>query len=89
MKRTAEETNVCTAWIAGTGHEIEAVFKGHPFSEFMMDLHNNSVGRNAGENISAIDQGQLWVLPSATVNINPYYTNGELWNIMVKSVLLF
>lgn len=72
MKRTSQETNTFTAWIAGTGHEIEGTLKGQPWNEMLMDLHNNSVGREAGNNNSSIDPSKLWTLPLNDSQYNPY-----------------
>jgi hypothetical protein len=72
MRRTTQETNSFTAWLAGTGHEIEGTLKGQPLSEMMMDLHNNGVGRDAGLSNSSINQGSLWTLPLNSSQYNPY-----------------
>lgn len=72
MRRTTQETNDPTAWIAGTGHEIDGILKGQPWSETIMDLHNNSVGRKAGRNKSSVDPNQLWRLPLNSSQYNPY-----------------
>jgi RHS repeat-associated protein len=63
MRRTTEETNSFTAWISGTGHELEGLFEGQPFNEMLMDLHNNSVGREAGRDKTPIDPNNLVTLP--------------------------
>jgi uncharacterized protein RhaS with RHS repeats len=76
MSRTTAETNYFTAWIAGTGHEIEGTLKGQPWNEMLMDLHNNSVGRNAGRNKSAVDPRKLWTLPLKDSQYNPYSAYG-------------
>lgn len=47
MRRTAEETNTVTAWLAGFGHEVEGMLQGQPLNEMVMDLHNNQKGREA------------------------------------------
>jgi len=44
-KRMVEELGWLTAVIAGYGHELEGAFKGQPWNEFWMDLHNNREGR--------------------------------------------
>ncbi len=72
MRRTTEETNTFTAWLAGTGHEIEGMWKGQPWSEMLMDLHNNSVGRTAGRSNSPVDPNKLWILPLNNSKYNPY-----------------
>lgn len=72
MRRTTQETNSCTAWIAGTGHEIEGLLGGQPLNEMLMDLHNNAVGRNAGRNSTPVDPGKLWTLPLSGSPYNPY-----------------
>ena len=80
MRRTTVETNVLTAWVAGTGHEIQGTFfpcdrPAQPWSEMTMDLHNNAVGRTAGMNGTAVDQGALWTLPLSSSQTNPYSGN--------------
>lgn len=72
MQRTVQETNVFTAWVAGTGYEIEGALNGQPINEMIMDLHNNAVGRSAGSNGVQIDSGQLWTLPLGDSQYNPY-----------------
>jgi hypothetical protein len=72
MRRTTQETNAFTAWLAGTGHEIEGMLKGQPINEMLMDLHNNSVGRDAGRNSSLVDPNNLWTLPLKNTQYNPY-----------------
>lgn len=72
MRRTTEETNSCTAWLAGTGHEIEGLLDDQPWAEAIMDLHNNAVGRSAGRNDIPVDQGRLWMLPTNGSIYNPY-----------------
>lgn len=72
MSKTTQETNSFTAWVAGTGHEIEGTLKGQPWNEMFMDLHNNSVGRDAGINNSPIDPSKLWTLPLTGSQYNPY-----------------
>ena len=65
MRRTTQETDTFTALVAGTGHEIEGTLKkGQPLNEMLMDLHNNSVGREAGRNNSSVNLSNLWTLPS-------------------------
>jgi hypothetical protein len=63
MRRTTLEVNLFTAWIAGTGHELDNVaFQLQPWSETLMDLHNNAIGRNAGSVGGPVDPSQLWTL---------------------------
>jgi RHS repeat-associated protein len=64
MRRTTAETNVCVAFIAGTGHEIEGMLEGQPMDEMIMDLHNNAVGRDAGSNGTSVDPADLVTLDS-------------------------
>ncbi len=71
MRRTTQETNSRTAWIAGTGHEIEGLPE-QPLDEMLMDLHNNAVGREAGRNSTSVDPGKLWTLPLEGSPYNPY-----------------
>jgi len=72
MRRTVQETNSFTAWIAGTGHEIEGLLRGQPLAEMLMDLHNNSVGRYAGRKGLSVDSSKLWTLPLNDSQYNPY-----------------
>lgn len=72
MRRTTQEANACTAWVAGTGHEIEGLLNGQPWPEALMDLHNNAVGRNTGRNNTAVDPSSLWTLPNNGSMYNPY-----------------
>lgn len=72
MRRTTQETNACTAWLAGTGHEIEGLLGGQPWAEAIMDLHNNAVGRNAGSNNTPVDPSKLWTLPNNGSDYNLY-----------------
>lgn len=72
MRRTTEETNACTAWIAGTGHEIGGLLGGQPWPEAVMDAHNNAVGRDAGQNKTDVDPNELWTLPDNGSSYNPY-----------------
>lgn len=79
MRRTTQETNAFTAWIAGTGHEIEGLAKGQGWDETLMDLHNNSVGRDAGVNNSPVDLNKLWTLPVNDSRNNPYSDSDECY----------
>jgi hypothetical protein len=73
MRRTTAETNSCTAWIAGTGHELDGMINGQPWDEMMMmDLHNNGVGREAGREGAPIDGSRLWTLPLRGSEYDPY-----------------
>jgi len=73
MRRTVQDTNNFTAWLAGTGHEIEGLLKRQPWHEMLMDLHNNSVGRSVGRNNSSVDSKTLWTLPlKGSSQYNPY-----------------
>ena len=72
MRRTRQETNACTAWLAGTGHEVDGLLGNQPWAEALMDLHNNAVGRNAGSNNSPVDPSKLWMLPNNGSSYNPY-----------------
>lgn len=58
-RRMVEEINDFTAWVAGTGHELDGVFRGQPWGEAFMDLHNNAVGREAGRNRSPVNPNDL------------------------------
>jgi RHS repeat-associated protein len=72
QRRTTQETNAFTAWLAGTGHEIEGMLRGQPMNEMLMDLHNNSVGRDAGRAGSSVSPSNLWTLPLRNTEHNPY-----------------
>ena len=62
-KRMVEEINLFTAIVAGIGHEIEGSFLDGNFSEGMMDLHNNAVGRKAGSDGVPINNQDLITSP--------------------------
>lgn len=49
-RRMAEEINSLIAFLVGWEHEIEGLLTGQPLNEMRMGLHNNRVGRQAGEN---------------------------------------
>lgn len=72
MRRTTEETNSFTAHLAGTGHEIEGLLRGQPMQEMLMDLHNNAVGRDAGNSGTPVPVNHLWTLPLNGSPYNPY-----------------
>jgi RHS repeat-associated protein len=74
MRRTTQETNSCTAWLVGTGHEIDGLLSlpPQPLNEMFMDLHNNAVGREAGRSGSSVDASKLWTLPLQTFPYNQY-----------------
>lgn len=67
--RMVQEINLFTAWVAGTGHEIQGMLHGQPWAEMLMDLHNNAVGRRSG---STINQSLLWTLPLGQSQYNSY-----------------
>ena len=77
MKNTTIETNLFTAWIAGTWHELEGLFDGQPLNETIMDLHNNWIGRDAGKNQADIEFDKLWTLPLNNLQYNPYAKGKE------------
>jgi hypothetical protein len=68
-RRMTQEINPFTAWMAGTGHELEGMLHGQPWSEMLMDLHNNRIGR---ESEVSINQSLLWTLPLNNSQYNPY-----------------
>ncbi len=59
MRRTTEETNAFTAWLAGVGHELDNLTEGAPLKEILMDLHNNAQGRRAGSEGRPVDPKSL------------------------------
>ena len=71
-RRMVEETNTFTAFTAGVGHEIDGLFSGQPLNEAIMDLHNNALGRSAGQTGSAVNQNDLWTLNNMGSQFNPY-----------------
>jgi RHS repeat-associated protein len=82
-RRMEVEIGPFTAWSSGVGHEIEGIFNrpkgmtiGQYLNESLMDLHNNSVGRNAGASGAPIDNSQLITSPSNT-SINYRRGGGE------------
>ena len=50
------------AELFATGHELENLLEGSPLQEIMMDLHNNRVGREAGERRGLYDIEDLLTL---------------------------
>ncbi|MBI5196253.1 MAG: transglutaminase [Nitrospirae bacterium] len=63
-RRTAEETNSFTAWSAGLGHEIDNwINDDQPWREGLMDLHNNSEGRNAARESRLVNPNNLRTNP--------------------------
>jgi len=69
-KRTVEETNWFTAYTAGVGHEIDNLLHGGPWRETLMDLHNNSIGRNAAGQLA------LWCDDILNLRVNPKDSDG-------------
>ena len=65
-RRMVEEINLITSILAGYGHELEGIRDGQPFSETMMDLHNNAVGREAGKQGLPVNPLDLRVIPPGT-----------------------
>ncbi|MEW6600529.1 MAG: RHS repeat-associated core domain-containing protein [Nitrospirota bacterium] len=75
-RRMVEETNSFTAWISGVGHEIDNFINGQPWSEGMMDLYNNAVGRAAGRAGVPVDPSKLQVSPNNSPSLNSYPGGG-------------
>jgi RHS repeat-associated protein len=69
-RRMRCEIGPFTAWSSGVGHEIGDLFHGMPWSESMMDLHNNAEGRQAGSEGRPVDPGRL--VTSPTNSSGPY-----------------
>jgi hypothetical protein len=67
MRRTTEETNWLTAFLAGTGHEIQNIIGQRQFDSTAMDLNNNQAGREAGLRHAPVDEAKLRVLPASQV----------------------
>ena len=65
-----------TAWVAGVGHEVEGLLKGQPWSEVMMDLYNNAIGRAAGRAGVPVDPSKLQVSPQNSHSISSYPGGG-------------
>ena len=63
MRRTRQQTNGFTAWLAGTGYEINNLLDGNPLNETVMDLHNNAEGRAAGAEDRPVNPAHLRTLP--------------------------
>lgn len=64
------------AWLFGTGHELEGILNRQPINEMLMDLHNNSQGRQAGINGLPIDPNDLWTLPLNGPKYDNNYSKG-------------
>jgi uncharacterized protein RhaS with RHS repeats len=77
-RRMSEEIDPVSSWIAGTAHEIDNIADGHPWSESMMDLHNNAVGREAAAQDRAVDRRDLQKHPKGSFQVNPY-DQSEYW----------
>lgn len=71
MRRTSEETNALTAWLAGTGHELEGLLQGQPLNEALMDLHNNAQGRRAGSEGKPMNPNSLQTIGGPDKPYNP------------------
>lgn len=71
MERVSREVDPFIAWVVGTGHEVDGLLRGQPFSEALMDLHNNHLGRRAGQG-EPISPVRLWILPLEERQYNPY-----------------
>ncbi len=84
MRRTAEETNTFTAWAAGTGYEIKGLFKGQPLNEMRMDLHNNSVGREAGRNGTSVNSNDLKTINSFNSIYDSYLKFSNFFSVCEK-----
>jgi len=70
-QRTANETNLFTAWSIGVANEIHGLARGDSWDSTMMDLHNNQVGRDSG---GAINPDNLETLaPNRQPNPSYYY----------------
>jgi RHS repeat-associated protein len=62
--RMQKEIGPFTAWSSGTGHELDNLLHGGPWSESMMDLHNNAEGRDAASQHRSINPNNLRTRPS-------------------------
>jgi RHS repeat-associated protein len=71
MRRTTEETNALTAWLAGVGHELQNLTEGAPLEEILMDLHNNAQGRDAGRDGRPVDPNSLQTIGGADKPYHP------------------
>lgn len=68
-KRMTEELGDWYSLLFGIGHELQDIMQGQPLQEMRMDLHNNSVGRNAAG--GSINQGDLQTSPGSGISL-PY-----------------
>ncbi|VAX13117.1 hypothetical protein MNBD_GAMMA24-610, partial [hydrothermal vent metagenome] len=71
-RRTVEETNVFTAWVAGVGHELDNLVNGGPWRESMMDIHNNAEGRSAGLDRRPVNPSNLRTIPNGLMPYTSY-----------------
>ena len=71
-RRMAEEIGPVTSWAVGVGHEVEGLFKGQPWGEAMMDIHNNAEGRSAASERRPVDRSKLQKQPKGGFQANPY-----------------
>jgi RHS repeat-associated protein len=73
-RRMVEETNTFTAWVAGTGHEVDNLLSdGWEWRESMMDLHNNAEGRTAGQQDRPVNVNNLRTMPGSLTPYNSSY----------------
>lgn len=68
-KRMTEELGHWYSLLFGMGHELQDILQGQPLQEMRMDLHNNSVGRNAAG--GPINQSDLQTSPGSGISL-PY-----------------
>jgi hypothetical protein len=66
-----EEIGPFTSWSTGVGHELEGMVEGQPMKEMQMDLHNNAIGRAAGESGTEIDLNELQTSPDPNTKYIP------------------
>ena len=71
-RRMAQEIGPVTSWAVGVGHEVEGLFKGQPWGEAMMDIHNNAEGRSAASEKRPVDRSKLQKQPKGGFQANPY-----------------
>jgi RHS repeat-associated protein len=75
-QRMTDELGGGYAWLFGTGHEITGTLQGQPLDEMLMDLHDNSIGRQAGRDNLPIDTDNLWTLPLKDPRYDNNYPKG-------------
>jgi hypothetical protein len=71
-RRMSKGIGPVTSWTAGVVNEVKGALQGHPWSEAMMDINNNSEGRTAAREKRPVDRNKLQKTPKNGLQVNPY-----------------